>query len=54
MAQEGWLNSEQLAAWQKEPLRLAKSSALEGVYPAYVDLVRRQLSRDYARQDLQS
>ncbi|WP_288362549.1 penicillin-binding protein 1B [uncultured Spongiibacter sp.] len=53
LAEEGWLNAEQLEAWKKEPLSLSKSSALAGVYPAYVDLVRRQLSRDYARQDLQ-
>ncbi|WP_372863907.1 penicillin-binding protein 1B [Spongiibacter sp.] len=53
LAEEGWLNPEQLRAWQAEPLSLSKSSALAGVYPAYVDLVRRQLSRDYARQDLQ-
>ena len=53
LAEEGWLTDEQLTLWKKEPLGLSKSSALAGVYPAYVDLVRRQLSRDYARQDLQ-
>ena len=53
LLEEGLLTQSQYDAWRKEPLSLAKSSALAGVYPAYVDLVRRQLSRDYARQDLQ-
>lgn len=35
-------------------LALAKNSALEGVFPAYLDLVRRQLRRDYSEQDLQT
>ncbi len=54
LAEQGWLTPAQLAAWQKEPLELAKSSALDGVYPAYVDLVRRQLSRDYQSKELQN
>lgn len=54
LAERNWLTSEQLAGWKAQPLGLAKSSALEGFYPAYVDLVRRQLSRDYQRQDLQT
>ncbi len=54
LAERGWLTPEQLDAWKKQPLTLAKSSALDGVFPAYVDLVRRQLSRDYERSDLQT
>ncbi|MBB5188697.1 MULTISPECIES: penicillin-binding protein 1B [Zhongshania] len=54
LEEEGWLTTQQLAAWQKEPLELAKTSALAGVYPAYVDLVRRQLSRDYQSKELQT
>jgi len=36
------------------PLRLAKSNAVQGVYPAYIDLVRRQLRKDYSDLDLQT
>lgn len=54
LAERGWLTPAQLQAWHKQPLGLAKSSALEGVFPAYVDLVRRQLGRDYQRRDLQT
>ncbi|WP_373077819.1 penicillin-binding protein 1B [Zhongshania sp.] len=54
LEEEGWLTAQQLTAWQKEPLDLAKTSALAGVYPAYVDLVRRQLSRDYQSKELQT
>ncbi len=54
LAERGWLTAEQLKAWHQQPLGLAKNSALEGVFPAYVDLVRRQLSRDYERRDLQT
>lgn len=54
LAERDWLTPAQLEAWSAEPLALAKTSALQGVYPAYVDLVRRQLSRDYKRKDLQS
>ncbi len=54
LAERGWLTAQQLDLWQAQPLGLAKSSAVEGVYPAYVDLVRRQLRRDYRRADLHS
>lgn len=54
LAERGWLTAEQLEVWQAQPLGLAKSSAVEGVYPAYVDLVRRQLRRDYRNNDLQN
>ncbi|MBN51308.1 MAG: penicillin-binding protein 1B [Spongiibacteraceae bacterium] len=54
LAERGWLTAQQLEAWQAEPLGLAKSSAVDGVYPAYVDLVRRQLRRDYRNADLQN
>lgn len=54
LADANWLSGAQLAQWQSQPLGLAKSSAVDGVYPAYVDLVRRQLRRDYRNADLQS
>ena len=54
LAERGWLTAQQLEIWQAQPLGLAKSSAVEGVYPAYLDLVRRQLRRDYRNSDLQN
>ncbi|MBB3048161.1 penicillin-binding protein 1B [Litorivivens lipolytica] len=52
LAEAGWLSQAQLKVQQAQSLQLAKSSALEGVFPAYVDLVRRQLRRDYRNADL--
>lgn len=54
LAERDWLTPQQLELWQAQPLGLAKTSAVEGVYPAYVDLVRRQLRRDYQSSDLQN
>ena len=48
----GWLTPESLAEQQAKPLELAKASAVDGVYPAYIDLVRRQLKRDYDNEQL--
>ncbi len=44
----------QLQALSGEAVSLAKNSAVEGVYPAYLDLVRRQLHRDYSAKSLQT
>ncbi|WP_372747677.1 penicillin-binding transpeptidase domain-containing protein, partial [Litorivivens sp.] len=54
LAEQAWLTPAQLASLEREPLGLAKSSAVAGVFPAYVDLVRRQLRRDYQNSDLQT
>lgn len=54
MAQQQMLTPQQLRRMQQAPLGLAKDSAMAVVYPAYLDLVRRQLQRDYSDQDLQT
>ncbi len=54
MSQHKLIDSDELTAYTQEELLLAKSNALEGVYPAYIDLVRRQLRRDYSNKSLQT
>lgn len=54
MADHLLISVEQQQFYQNQQLSLAKSNALAGVYPAYLDLVRRQLRRDYSEQSLQS
>ena len=48
------ISAAQAISLRNTPLGLAKASALEGVYPAYLDLVRRQLQRDYSSEELQT
>lgn len=48
------ISPEQERNYRQSGLGLAKSHALAGVYPAYLDLVRRQLRRDYSAQSLQT
>ena len=52
IAEAGWLSDELLAKQQGKSLELAKASAVDGVFPAYIDLVRRQLQRDYNNDQL--
>lgn len=47
------LDADELAAAQQRPLGLAKTNAYDSLHPAYLDLVRRQLQRDYLEKDLQ-
>ncbi len=54
MAKNQLITPGQATAYEARGLGLAKSSAMEGVYPAYLDLVRRQLRRDYSAQSLQT
>jgi penicillin-binding protein 1B len=54
MAEHDLIDLNQLSRYREEALSLSKSSALEGVYPAYIDLVRRQLRRDYSGKSLQT
>ena len=54
MADHDLISLDQLSQYKEEALLLSKSSALEGVYPAYIDLVRRQLRRDYSGKSLQT
>lgn len=48
------ISEAQAMTLNNKSLGLAKASALEGVYPAYLDLVRRQLRRDYSSEELQT
>jgi penicillin-binding protein 1B len=54
MADHQLISKAQAIAYANQSLQLAKASALDGVYPAYLDLVRRQLRRDYSREELQT
>ncbi len=54
MAEQQVLDYQLAASFQQRGLELAKSSAVAGVYPAYLDLVRRQLRRDYSASELES
>lgn len=48
MAEQKLISGQQYAQLKAGGLKLAKSNSLEGVYPAFIDLVRRQLRRDYS------
>lgn len=54
MAEHGLISRDQQQQLARQDLMLAKNNAVAGVYPAYLDLVRRQLRRDYSEQDLQT
>jgi penicillin-binding protein 1B len=54
MAKHQLISQTQLNQFENTPIKLAKANALAGVYPAYIDLVRRQLRRDYSDSDLQT
>ena len=54
MTRHQLISPQQQQVYAQAKLGLAKSSALAGVYPAYLDLVRRQLRRDYSAQSLQT
>ena len=54
MAEHQLITPAQLKKFSATDLSLAKSNALARVYPAYLDLVRRQLRRDYSEDSLQT
>jgi penicillin-binding protein 1B len=54
MAEHQLITPQQLQRLERQPLTLSKSNALSNVYPAYLDLVRRQLRRDYSEKSLQT
>lgn len=55
LAEDGLITEKEANAAKAMPLEVAaKSSYSEAVYPAYIDLVRRQLQRDYRAEDLTS
>jgi len=54
MADEGVITPEQAAKARAAPLGLDEQGRLRGSAPAFLDLVRRQLRRDYREEDLTS
>ncbi|MDX9873597.1 MAG: penicillin-binding protein 1B [Spongiibacteraceae bacterium] len=52
MAEHGLIERSAMLAARQRPLGLSKSGASDGLFPAYLDLVRRQLQRDYNDADL--
>ena len=54
MAQHDLISAFQLDDFQASGLGLSKSNSMAAVFPAYLDLVRRQLRRDYSDRDLQT
>lgn len=54
MSEHELITEQQRDNFATRSLELAKSNALERVYPAYLDLVRRQLTRDYSDNNLQT
>ena len=54
MNQFGAIGDNELKAARQRPLGLARSRSDDALFPAYLDLVRRQLRRDYNEEDLQA
>ena len=54
MAEQGVITPEQAAQARAKPLGLDEQDRLRGSAPAFLDLVRRQLRRDYREEDLTS
>lgn len=54
MAAQGLLTAEQAARARQRPLDVVARTRGVSSYPAFLDLVRRQLSRDYREEDLRS
>lgn len=55
MRQEGLITEQQLKSAQAAPLRVvAESEASAKTYPAFMELVKRQLTQDYKESDLRS
>ena len=55
LAKDGLITEQEAMAAKAKPLDVtAKSTYSEAVYPAYIDLVKRQLQRDYRPEDLTS
>lgn len=55
MADSGLISEQEASRAQGQPLGVSdRASYSENRYPAYIDLVRRHLARDYRQEDLQS
>jgi len=52
MAEQGVISPEQAAAARAKPLGLNQRRRIRDSFPAFIDLVRRQLRRDYREEDL--
>lgn len=52
MAQQGVISAEQAKVAQAKPLDLNSKDRVRNSFPAYLDLVRRQLRREYRNEDL--
>ena len=52
MAEQGVITADEAAAASAAPLGLNSEGSIRGSFPAYLDLVRRQLRRDYRDEDL--
>ncbi len=54
MVELGLADQTTAAEWQSRPLGVTKMPGSRARHPAFVDLVRRQLSEQYAKEDLQT
>jgi penicillin-binding protein 1B len=54
MQEQGVITAKQATAAQQQPLGVQQKGDGRGSYPAFMDLVRRQLHRDYREEDLTS
>jgi len=54
MAEEGVISAEHAQVARAMPLGLSSRNSIMNTFPAYLDLVRRQLRRDYQESDLTS
>ncbi|MCW8887091.1 MAG: penicillin-binding protein 1B [Motiliproteus sp.] len=55
LQQQGHISAEEAALAQQRPLGVVpKKSLVKGAFPAYLDLVKRQLRKDYRQEDLAS
>ncbi len=55
LEQQGHISAQQAARASKRPLGVvSKKSLVKGAFPAYLDLVKRQLRQDYRQEDLAS
>lgn len=54
LKEQGVIDSQQFQRATKQPLGLVSKPRSNSAFPAYLDLVKRQLRRDYQEQDLRS
>jgi len=55
LADQGFISSSELKSARAQPLEVvAKGSRHKGAYPAYLDIVKRQLRKEYREEDLNS